>query len=212
MSWILEEATRCDSRKDRIILENPKAVKELDDLLLSRFYPFILSELKKTKYRFIPLPDDVKITSIWSGGDLGRALVFMLFDDLNYSFFRGTFSCTKNGFFLEREFFLGLPQNTNPSFMFRILSEDRFAGNPPSLRIESSSIYPEWNTFFYITLNAGKGFEYKGWTLHNVAKEHIETTIHDSIAMYEESMIDGFSTMDDVDRFLRIAYRCFEAE
>jgi len=47
------------------------------------------------------IPDDVEITSIKSGGDLGRALVFMLFDDLNYSFFRGEFSCTKGWFLLE---------------------------------------------------------------------------------------------------------------
>jgi len=192
MNWILEEAKKCDPRKDRIILENPKVIKELDNLLLKKYYPFIHSELKKIKYQFTPHPDDVEITSSWSGADLARTLVFMLFDDLNYSFFRGTLSCTKGGFFLEREFFLGLPQNTNPSDIFRILSDERFAGNPPSLHIESSTVYPEWNTSLYITLNDGKDFEYKGWTLHNVAREHIETTIHDSIAMYEESMIDGF--------------------
>jgi len=44
-----------------------------------------------------------------------------------------------------------------------------------------------------------------------VAKEHIETTIYDSIAMYEKSMIEVFSTMDGIDRCLKIAYRCFEA-
>jgi hypothetical protein len=85
MSWILEEAYKSDPRKDRIVLENPLVVKEPDGLLLNEYYPFIHSELKKTKYRFIPLPDDVKISSIWSCGDLGRALIFMLFDDMDYS-------------------------------------------------------------------------------------------------------------------------------
>jgi len=33
---------------------------------------------------------------------------------------------------------------------------------------------------------------------------------HGSIALYEES-IEGFSSMDDVERFLKIAYRCYEA-
>ena len=80
MNWILEEANKCDTQKDRIILENHKVVKELDDLLSNEYYPFILSELKKTKYRFIPHPDDVEITSSWSGADLARTLVFMLFD------------------------------------------------------------------------------------------------------------------------------------
>jgi len=210
VSWILEEAYKCDPRKDRIVLENPEVVKELDDLLLNKYYLFIHSELKKTKYRFIPLPDDVEITSIWSGGDLERALVFMLFDDLNYSFFRGKFSCTKGGFFLEREFFLGLPQNTDPSFIFRTLDDERFVGMSPTLHIETSSVYPAWNIHYHITLKAGTGFEFKGWTLHNAAKGHLETTIHDSIALYEES-IEGFSSMDDVERFLKIAYRCYEA-
>ncbi len=31
MNWILEEANKSDIRKDRIILENPKVVKELDN-------------------------------------------------------------------------------------------------------------------------------------------------------------------------------------
>jgi hypothetical protein len=130
MNWILEEANKCDIQKDRIILENPQVVKELDNLISNKYYPFIYSELKKTKYRFIPHPDDVKITSSWSGADLARTLVFILFDDLNYSFFRGALSCTKGGFFFEREFFLGLPQNTNPSFIFRILSDERFCLKP----------------------------------------------------------------------------------
>lgn len=47
--------------------------------------------------------------------------------------------------------------------------------------------------------------------MHNQAKELIETTIWDSVVLYEESVADGFSSMDDVERFLKIAYRCYEA-
>lgn len=47
MSWILDEAYKINPLKDRIVMENPAVVKELDDLLLNQYYPFIHSELKK---------------------------------------------------------------------------------------------------------------------------------------------------------------------
>jgi hypothetical protein len=214
MSWIVEEAKKCSPYNNRVILENPEAVKELDELLLHSYYPFLKAELEKTGYRYIPVhQDDIQIDSAWNGGvNFGRSMIFMLFDDLDYSFFRGTITCSDTGFFLEKEFFLGLPEDTDPVFLFRILSEERFAGNPPDLHIEQSSpIYPEWNTYFHITLHAGNGFETGDWTLHNAAKGNIETAIHDSVEMFENSMIEGFSSIDDVEDFLKAAYRCFDA-
>ena len=211
MNWIIEEAKKSNPKEDRVILENPKVVKELDELLLKKYYPFIQRELGKTSYQYSPVEKDIRIESQWIGPEFGRSLLFMLFDDFSYSFFRGTVSCTKSGFFFQKEFFLGLPENTNPSFMFKILSDDNFAGNPPTLEIQKSEIFPEWNTYFYITLKAGTGFEFSGWSLHNAALGNIEAAIHDSILMYEESMIEAFLTMIDVESFLEAAYRCFEA-
>jgi len=179
-------------------------------LFSSQIIMEIKDELEKTGYRFTPHADDLQIISSWECGDLGRALIFMLFDDLDYPFFWGEFSCTKDGFFLERKFFLGLSQNTDPSFIFRILRDERFVGMPPTLHIETASVYPVWNTHFHITLMAGTGFESKEWTVRNAARELLKTTIHDSIALYEES-IEGFSSMVEVERFLKLAYRCYEA-
>jgi hypothetical protein len=211
MNWIIEEAKKINSNKNRVILENPKALGELDNLLLHTYYPFIQDQLKETGYKYMPKPDDIKIGSSWDMDDLQRSLTFMLFDDFNYSFFRGVCSCSKNGFFLEKNFFLGLPKDTNPDFLFRILSEEKFSGNPPNLSIETSEVYPEGNTYYHITLNSGDGFQFGEWTLQNAAKGNIEAAIHDSIDMYENSMIEGFSSMEEVEDFIKIALRCYEA-
>ena len=39
MNWIVEAAQSADPREDRVILENPATVKELDELLIEKFYP-----------------------------------------------------------------------------------------------------------------------------------------------------------------------------
>ena len=94
--------------------------------------------------------------------------------------------------------------------MFRILSDERFVGMPPTLHIEPASVYGDRDMHYLITLKAGTGYECKGRTLEHEAREHLETAIRDSIVLYEESQ-EGFSSMDDVERFLKIAYRCYEA-
>lgn len=77
--------------------------------------------------------------------------------------------------------------------------------------IEESEIFPEWNTYYYIDFKSGSGIESRGWTLHNTAKGNIKEAIENSIEMYEHSMIDGFSTLADVEESLKIAYRTYEA-
>ena len=43
MNWIVEEAQSADPRKDRVILENPATVRELDELLIKKYYPSLRS-------------------------------------------------------------------------------------------------------------------------------------------------------------------------
>lgn len=205
MNWLLEEAKKSNPQSDRVILENPEAVKQLDTQIMDTFYPFILEELEKTGYMYSPGIEDLKITSVWNGPDLARSVTFMLFDTLNYPFFRASLDCSDHSFVLNRDFSLGLPKNTNPEFIFRILADERFAGTPPSLSVEESRVYPEWNFYYHIEIEAGSGMGFKGWSLNNIAKGNIESVIEYSIAMYEHSMADGFSTMKDVEDFLKIA-------
>jgi hypothetical protein len=57
----------------------------------------------------------------------------------------------------ERFFFLGLPQFCDPKILFKILSYPHFAGNAPPLHIKRTILHPEWNNYFYISLQAGNG-------------------------------------------------------
>jgi len=210
MNWILQEAHKENPAQDRVVLENPQIRVQLDELLRSKYHPFIKGELDRTGYPYSSV-DEIPIESKFIGPEYSRALTFMIFDHFRYPFFRGAISCSKSGFFLEKEFFLGLPKDTDPSFLFRILSDENLTANPPSLDIQESTLYPEWNTYFHITLHSGRGFESGPYSLHTAALGNIETAIRDSVAMYEHSMIDGFSTIEEVEEFLEIAYRCFEA-
>jgi hypothetical protein len=209
MSWLDEEARKADPQHDRVILEDPGAVRELDALLVDTYEPYIRGELARTGYSDAPPASESWIESKWIGPQLARALTFMLFDHLSFPFFRGVFSCTRRGFFLERECSLGFPRETDPSLLFRILSEESFRGNPPELTIEPSLIHPEWDVYFHITLRAGTGLETGPWTLHEGAKTIIKQAIEDSVEMYEIAMIDSLSTMQGLEDLLRAARQSY---
>jgi hypothetical protein len=211
MNWIVQEAQKQDPRKDRMILENPAAVRELDELLTQTYYPQIKPILLKCGYPFSSIDENkIPIESRWSGSGLGRCLIFMLFDHFARPILRGSLILSRDGFMFEREFFLGLPQTTDPSFLFRILSDEDFAGNSPSLTVEPSDIYPEWNAYYWITLRSGAGIGSSQWTFHQAALGNIEETIETSVDMYETA-IEGFATMADVEDFLTLARKCFES-
>jgi hypothetical protein len=211
VSWLQEQAKKADPKHDRAILENPDAVRELDALLMHTYEPYIREELAKTGYVEAPATGERWIESKWLGPELSRALTFMLFDHMSYPFFRGVFSCTRRGFFMERECFLGFPRETDPALLFRILGEESFRGNPPELTITQSLIHPEWNVYFQIKLSAGSGLETGPWTLHEGAKTIIKQVIEDSVEMYETSMVDSFSTMQDLEDLLRAARHSYES-
>ena len=148
----------CACAKDRVVLENPQAQKQLDELLMCKYPLFIKKELERAGYPYSSV-DEIPIESKFIEPEYSRALTFMIFDHVRCPFFRGAISCSKTGFFLEKGFFLGLPKDTNPSFLFRILGDERLTGNPPTLDIQESTLYPEWNACFHITLHSGTGFE-----------------------------------------------------
>ncbi len=211
MNWIVEAAQSADPRKDRVILENPAAVKELDELLIKTYYPPIRRALQETGYPYSSVDDDaIPIESRWSGPELGRCLTFMLFDEFAGAILRGSLTRSRSGFMFGREFFLGLPATTEPSFLFRIMAEEAFAGMMPSLTIQPSRLHPEWDTYYCITLESGAGISGGPWTLDQAAIGNIEQTIATSVEMYK-STIDGFATMADVEKFIELARKCFEA-
>ena len=211
MNWIVEAAQSVDPRKDRVILENPATVKELDELLIEKYYPPIRRALQDTGYAYSSIDDDaIPIESRWSGPELGRCLTFMLFDELGGAILRGWLTRSRTGYMFGREFFLGLPATTEPSFLFRIMAEEAFAGMMPSLTIETFGTHPERDTYYCIKLESAAGISGGPWTLDQAAIGNIEQTIRTSIEMYE-STIDGFEAMADVEEFIELARQCFEA-
>lgn len=211
MNWIVEAAQTADPRKDRVILENPAAIKELDELLIEKFYPPVRRALQETGYPYSSIDDGaIPIRSEPKGSALERRLTFMLFDELGGAILRGWLSRSRTGFMFGREFFLGLPATTEPSFLFRIMAEEAFSGMMPSLTIEPSVIHPERDTYYCIKLESAAGISGGPWTLDQAAIGDSEQTIRTSVAMYE-STIDGFATMAEVEEFIELARECFEA-
>jgi hypothetical protein len=211
-NWIMKEIRKLDPQKDRIILENPESRKYLDDLLMEKIYPAIARILDETTLPYEPSAIDAScINSACQGSDLGRSLPFFLYDHLQYPILRGEIIVSRTGYLFNRSFSLGLPRNTKPEYLFKILSDPRFQGTSPVLNIFESKIRPEWNIYYHIIIETGSGYTFGPFSLYNTAIHLIEETVKASIEMYELSMIELFSTMEDVERFLHIAARCFES-
>ena len=199
VNWLIEEAEKVQNPKNRIILENPRIMKELDRKLTDNFWPFIWDELNKTSYPYYPHNGRLDISSEWMGSDLGRSLTFMQFDSLGYSFSRVSLKLSECGFMVKREFFLGLTRETEPQLILRLLSDERFQGMPPSLTVEESQ---RWEYYFHIKFEAGSGMESGNFNLDYMAKDNIRSVITDNVDMYELSMIDGLASAEDVETFL----------
>lgn len=212
MSWVDREARKVDPDQDWITLENPDAVRELDGLMRDTFLPFLLGELEKTCFQHEPAGMDAVLESDWTGTSLRRKLPFLLVDPLGFPFFSGGLSCSRTGFMIEREFSIGLPKHTDPSLVFRIMADQRFIGYLPTMTIQPDGGPTDRDCHYCIELHAGEGIETGLWTLHNVAKERLQALIEDVMAMYDRSMVQGLDTMEDVEEFLRIAERSFQAE
>lgn len=207
--WIEREARNADPSRDRVVLENPETVRELDAILRETFHPAILKIADDAGYVLQPRGPDLDIRSETIGPQFGRTLRFILFDDFAYPFFRGGLSISRVGFMVEREIALGFPRDTNPDLLLRILGHEAFAGNMPTLHVEASVVHPEWNVHYVFTLSAGDGHQTGSWTLHQAALGNMEEVIKGSIALYEAAMVDGLVTDEDVTGFLALAERWY---
>lgn len=167
-------------------------IAELYTILIEKYYPPIRPALRKTGYPFSSVDGGrIPISSSTEGFGLGRALTFMLFDQLNGAILRGSLIRSRGGPMFTREFVLGLPENTDPSFLFRIVSAEEFSGMLPGITIEPPVIHPEWDMYYHITLEAGSGLTSGPWTLDQGVIGNIEETITTTVEMYEAT-IGGF--------------------
>jgi len=76
--WLIKEAKKTEDDKDVVILEKPDIKKELDDMLIKKYWPVIERSLKDTGY--IYSPNGKPKTEFEFSHELTRSLTFMLFD------------------------------------------------------------------------------------------------------------------------------------
>ncbi len=199
-NWLKDEVKKADGSKDYIILENPAAAKQLDDLLVVEYWPVIHKSLMDSGYVYSPEKPE---TEFERGVHLTRAMTFMLFDGMT-AFFRGTLSMALDGWMLRREFFLLLERGHDPELIFEILGNSRFRGMPPTLTIDKRH-----DSFYQITLTAGDG---AGWGRYDdeEVKKRTAGVIETNIKMYDMAR-ERHLPVEKLGDFLSLAYKAYEA-
>jgi len=201
-NWIAEESIKIDTAKDVAILENPQKKQYIDNLLIKKFWPKIKCCLKATGYGYSP--KNSPETDFELSFELTRSLTFMLFEGIR-AIFRGKLSCSAAGWMLHSEFFMGLPQDTSPYVVFKILEDNRFRGLPPTLTINKDLPFD----YFQITFENGSG---AGWGLYDYAYiySRINQAIDINARLYDFLMLNKLDEKR-VEEFLLLAYQVYEA-
>ena len=63
LTWIEREARKADASRDRVVLENPETVRELDAILRDTFHPAILKVADDAGYVLHPRGPDLDLRS-----------------------------------------------------------------------------------------------------------------------------------------------------
>lgn len=200
-SWLLAAARNADSSKGFVVLENPETRAYLDALLIKRFWPSILQNLKNSHYQYFPDNEPEIQSSL--GHIFQRSITFMLFDERS-AFFRGKLNVSLESWTIESEFFLGLARNNDPKLVFEILGDSRFAGNPPTLVVAKRH-----GDYFQISFHNGSG---AGWVTHSEGeiKIKLNEVIKANTQLYDFSKT-RFISENDLGEFLNLAYTIYEA-
>lgn len=205
-NWMIKEAEKADDDgKGIVILQNPDERKQLDALLLKEFWPAIRLRLEKSGYNYSP---DIPKTELELSYALERSLMFMLLNGAR-AFFRGTLRLTPERWIMESEYFLLLSRENDPQVVFDILSNSRFAGNPPTLMVGKSMLTGSEEDFYQIHFNAGNG---ESWGLYDLRRVHdrVAKVIDANVELYNYAGA-GFLSTDQLGEFLTIAYKAYEA-
>lgn len=200
-NWIVAEARKAGRARDIAILENPDVKSDLDDLLLKRFWPVILDNLKSAGYPY--RPEGHPETGFELSYRYQRSLAFMLFDE-GKAFFRGQLSCSKESWMICSEFSLNLPKETELEVLRELLGNTRFAGNPPTLMVDKRRA----EDFYQITFSSGNGADW-GLRDEGCVDERIKQVIEVNVKMYEDTL-DGQILAHEVGDFLTLAYDVYE--
>ena len=198
-NWIIEEAKKADGSKDTVILENPKTKVYLDHILLEKFWPTICSCFEGSGYNYSFEPHLESELS----QSLERSIVFMLFDG-NRAFFKGKLRCSMEHWMIDSNFFLPLSADNDPRVLFEILGNSRFKGNSPTLMVNRERD----RDYFQIDFHNGRG---ESWTQNS--EQEIEDELKKIIKVNLEMHVfsHGGITLDEVGKFLTIAYDVYES-
>lgn len=199
-NWIIDEALKADGSRGYVILEDPDSKKQLDDLLVKRFWPFIRSRLRDASYSFHKKRSPTEFELSHSHE---RSLTFMLFDN-RVPFFRGTLKCSRESWMVESEFFLLLKKDHDPRILFELLGNSRLCGMPPELSVHKGNKY-----YFQIMFRNGKGASW-GPREEEPVKKRIDKVIQVNVDMYEISR-RGTIPQSMMGQFLSTAYEVYEA-
>lgn len=199
-NWVVDEARKADGSRGYVILEDPDSKKQIEHLLVNRFWPFIRSRLRDTGYTLDKKkpPTEFEISHIHE-----RSLSFMLFDKKNL-FFRGNLKLSLQSWMLESEFFLSLKEETDHRVIFELLGNSRLCGMPPELSVHKGEKH-----YYEIRFRNGQG---AGWGMgdEDSVRQRIEKVIRTNVEMYELSK-NGFISPKGFARFLSTAYEIYEA-
>jgi len=199
--WLIKEVKKIEDDKNVVILEKPDIKKELDDMLIKKYWPVIERSLKDTGY--IYSPNGKPKTEFEFSHELTRSLTFMLFD-YECAIFRGKLSLSPTSWMLERESFLQLTEETNPEVIFNIIGDPRLRGFTPTLEIHKDIPF-----IYQIHFQGGSG---AGWLVHSdeTIYRKIDEVMNIGIELYEFT-IDGYMRKEDVKDFLQLACVAYEA-
>ena len=100
---------------------------------------------------------------------------------------------------------MGLPQDTSPYVVFKILEDKRFRGLPPTLTIYKDMSFD----YFQITFESGSG---AGWSLYDYAYlySRINRAIDINARLYDFLILNKLDEKR-VEEFLLLAYQVYEA-
>lgn len=208
MNWLQQEASKADPSKDIAIIENPETRNHLDEMLTSLFIPKIWDILHATGYSVVPEKPEISTELSYA---LERKVRFLLFDYLQYPFLIGDFSVKEDSWMFMRTFSLGLSKHTDSEILLSLIQDERFAGMPPTIHVEESSLYPDWDIHYIVTFKAGSGTSWGSKAI----EAHAITTVQNVVAVSQEmvniAMNDKLSTKADVKKFLKVAATAFGA-
>jgi hypothetical protein len=195
--WQLTElnAYLKSNAKDRLLdsktvfLCNPTEKTELHRIICQHFWPAILNALANVSVRVLGADNGFPESQIKDKNHVHTtsSLTFVLEDParpLAPGFYppwlyRGELQCSAFDYMVSSEFYLHLPSTVGFRKVHKLLSDPMFAGNPPSLDIDSRSNREEiWTVAFREGSGAGWGIRN-----HNDAEKHVYRKIHLTLAV-----------------------------